>query len=116
MLSGLAENESLEEESPEEPVPVSETTAEALYEWITDLSATSPFWTSWFSGFNASFLALPSSTAKLLLLANVETLDKDLIVASMMGQFQCVVVKDGAEGPVGHYIHEVPPPRSLIWD
>ncbi|CAK5269955.1 unnamed protein product [Mycena citricolor] len=54
----------------------------------------------WFSGLSAAFLA--ARTARLLLLAGTDRLDKPLMIAQMQGKFQMIV----AGGGVGHLLHE----------
>ena len=51
------------------------------YRWAVDLAATESYWRGWFEHLSAGFLAVP--TAKLLLLAGVDRLDRDLTVAQM---------------------------------
>ncbi|ODO05426.1 protein phosphatase methylesterase 1 [Cryptococcus wingfieldii CBS 7118] len=67
--------------------------------WRTPLLQTSPFWLSWYTSLSSRFLALPS--ARLLVLAGQERLDRELMVGQMQGKFQLDVM----EG-VGHYLHE----------
>lgn len=55
------------------------------YKWRTDLGATEPYWRGWFTGLSNKFLAC--KTAKLLLLAGADRLDKELMVAQMQGEF-----------------------------
>jgi protein phosphatase methylesterase 1 len=52
--------------------------------WITDLIKTQPFWTEWFTGLSEKFLN--SGTAKLLMLAGTDRLDKPLIIGQMQGK------------------------------
>ena len=59
-------------------------------------------WRGWFEGISTQFLAAPG--AKLLLLAGVDRLDKELTIAQMQGKFQMHVF-NGA----GHSIHEDAP-------
>ena len=54
----------------------------------------------WFTGLSKKFLA--SRTARLLVLAGTERLDKELMIGQMQGKFQMVVVPN-----VGHMLHEV---------
>jgi protein phosphatase methylesterase 1 len=70
------------------PSKVSETavvqtggSCEGPYRWAVDLAETEPYWRGWFEHLSASFLAVP--TAKLLLLAGVDRLDRDLTVGQM---------------------------------
>ncbi len=54
----------------------------------------------WFTGLSSKFLA--SRTARLLILAGTERLDKELMIGQMQGKFQLVVIPG-----VGHMVHEV---------
>ncbi|QRW11676.1 alpha/beta hydrolase family protein [Ceratobasidium sp. AG-Ba] len=74
------------------------------WKWRTPLKDTSPYWTSWFKGLSDSFLA--ARTARLLVLAGTDRLDKTLMIGQMQGKFQMVVVPD-----VGHMLHEDNPER-----
>lgn len=62
-------------------------TQDDKYKWITDLIKTQPFWTEWFTGLSDKFLN--SGTAKLLILAGTDRLDKPLIIGQMQGRMQC---------------------------
>jgi protein phosphatase methylesterase 1 len=54
----------------------------------------------WFQGLSSSFLT--ARTARLLVLAGTDRLDKELMIGQMQGKFQMVVVPG-----VGHMLHEV---------
>ncbi len=54
----------------------------------------------WFTGLSNKFLT--ARTARLLVLAGTERLDKELMIGQMQGKFQLVVLAG-----VGHMIHEV---------
>ena len=54
----------------------------------------------WFTGLSSRFLA--ARTARLLVLAGTDRLDKELMIGQMQGKFQMVVVPG-----VGHMLHEV---------
>lgn len=69
------------------------------YEWITDLSLMEPFWNDWFRGLTQNFLKFPGS--RLLILADVDYMDREMMVAQMQGKFQFAVVKES-----GHTIQE----------
>ncbi|CAH8583310.1 unnamed protein product [Heterobilharzia americana] len=56
------------------------------YTWRIDLMKTQPFWQEWFSGLSKLFLSIPEP--KLLLLADADRLDKDLMIGQMQGKFQ----------------------------
>ncbi|KAJ7211012.1 Alpha/Beta hydrolase protein [Mycena rebaudengoi] len=91
------------------PAPPGTLPSAPAYQWRTPLRSTAPYWASWFTGLSAAFLA--ARTARLLLLAGMDRLDRPLMIAQMQGQFQMVVV-----GGVGHMLHESfvyfsPPPH-----
>ena len=56
------------------------------YTWAVDLSKTEPHWRGWFENLSNNFLAAPA--AKLLMLAGVDRLDKDLTVGQMQVSFR----------------------------
>ena len=56
--------------------------------------------TGWFTGLSGKFLS--ARTARLLILAGTERLDKELMIGQMQGKFQLVVIPG-----VGHMVHEV---------
>ena len=70
--------------------------------WRTDLSATMPFWESWFKDFNASFLAVKEN--KWLFLANSDGIDDDLYGAMEGGKFEMHSIPN-----TGHFLHEDQP-------
>ena len=72
------------------------------YTWRIDLSKTEQFWQGWFSGLSKLFLSC--ECPKLLLLAGVDRLDRDLTVGQMQGKFQMHVVPKS-----GHAVHEDAP-------
>ncbi|GFQ72732.1 protein phosphatase methylesterase 1 [Trichonephila clavata] len=74
------------------------------YVWRIELSKTEKFWTGWFEGLSNMFLA--SSIPKLLLLAGVDRLDKDLTIGQMQGKFQMQVLPQ-----CGHAVHEDDPEK-----
>ncbi|KAG9056014.1 Protein with carboxyl methyl esterase activity [Serendipita sp. 407] len=73
----------------------------SAHEWVwrTPLRSTAPYWTSWFKSLSSKFLAC--RTARLLVLAGTDRLDKELMIGQMQGKFQMEVVPD-----VGHMLHE----------
>ncbi|KAI8390339.1 Alpha/Beta hydrolase protein [Blakeslea trispora] len=75
------------------------------WHWITDLESTEPFWTEWFQDLSQKFLSFP--TAKLLLLAGTDTLDKPLMIAQMQGKFQLDIFPDS-----GHFLQEDVPSKT----
>lgn len=74
------------------------------YVWRINLSKTEKFWTGWFEGLSNMFLA--SSIPKLLLLAGVDRLDRDLTIGQMQGKFQMQVLPQ-----CGHAVHEDVPDK-----
>ncbi|KAI7899432.1 Alpha/Beta hydrolase protein [Cokeromyces recurvatus] len=76
-----------------------EPTSSNKLKWITDLIKTQPFWSEWFQGLSEKFLN--SGTAKLLLLAGTDRLDKPLTIAQMQGKFQLNIFPDA-----GHFLQE----------
>ncbi|GIY81906.1 hypothetical protein CDAR_43352 [Caerostris darwini] len=74
------------------------------YVWRIELSKTEKFWTGWFEGLSNMFLS--SSIPKLLLLAGVDRLDKDLTIGQMQGKFQMQVLPQ-----CGHAVHEDDPEK-----
>ncbi|ESK85800.1 protein phosphatase methylesterase 1 [Moniliophthora roreri MCA 2997] len=72
--------------------------------WRTTLRSTAPYWTSWFTGLSKQFLS--ARTARLLILAGTDRLDKELMIGQMQGKFQMEVVPG-----VGHMLHEDDPTR-----
>ncbi|KAJ3978784.1 hypothetical protein F5890DRAFT_1651008 [Lentinula detonsa] len=73
--------------------------------WRTPLRSTAPYWQSWFAGLSNKFLAV--RTARLLVLAGTDRLDKELVIGQMQGKFQMVVVPG-----TGHMLHEDGPTRQ----
>lgn len=53
------------------------------YRWRIDLTKTEKHWPGWFHGLSDTFLSVPA--AKLLLLAGIDRLDRDLTVGQMQG-------------------------------
>ena len=56
---------------------------EKLYKWRINLAKTEKHWVGWFKGLSAAFLSIP--VPKMLLLAGVDRLDKELTVGQMQG-------------------------------
>lgn len=73
--------------------------------WRTPLEKTQQFWKGWFDGLSPVFLSLP--VPKMLILANVNRLDKDLMIAQMQGKFQNILIPSA-----GHAIHEDQPEQT----
>ena len=74
------------------------------YTWRIDLSNTEKHWLSWFRGMTNKFLDVPAP--KLLILAGVDRLDKNLTIGQMQGKFQMHVLSQA-----GHAVHEDVPDR-----
>lgn len=70
--------------------------------WRVDLMQCVSHWQGWFRGLSEAFVACPS--AKLLVLAEREYLDRTLMIASMQGKFQCSIIRDS-----GHVVQEDQP-------
>lgn len=74
------------------------------------MELTRGYGSGWFIGLSSKFLA--ARTARLLVLAGTDRLDKELMIGQMQGKFQMIVVPD-----TGHMIHEVSsspyPPRRV---
>uniref|UniRef100_A0A7M4G2G9 Protein phosphatase methylesterase 1 n=1 Tax=Crocodylus porosus TaxID=8502 RepID=A0A7M4G2G9_CROPO len=81
-----------------------ETKKEHPYTWRIELSKTEKYWDGWFRGLSNLFLSCP--TPKLLLLAGVDRLDKDLTIGQMQGKFQMQVLPQ-----CGHAVHEDAPDK-----
>ncbi|GAA5853915.1 hypothetical protein JCM3766R1_005778 [Sporobolomyces carnicolor] len=75
------------------------------YEWAIDLSKTEPYWKGWFTGLSRKFLNC--RTAKLLILAGTDRLDKELLIGQMQGKYQLEVFPEA-----GHCLHEDAPERT----
>ncbi|XP_064481916.1 protein phosphatase methylesterase 1-like isoform X2 [Ornithodoros turicata] len=74
------------------------------YTWRIDLSKTEEHWRGWFAGLSSLFLSVP--VPKLLLLAGVDRLDRDLTIGQMQGKFQMQVLPQ-----CGHAVHEDVPDK-----
>lgn len=86
-------------------IPPLLTSADNKLKWITDLSKTQPYWSEWFTGLSEKFLN--SGTAKLLILAGTDRLDKPLIIGQMQGKFQLEIFTDS-----GHFVQEDVPMKT----
>lgn len=74
------------------------------YTWRIDLSQTEKYWPGWFHGLSAMFLSC--SPPKMLLLAGIDRLDKELTIGQMQGKFQMQVLPQ-----CGHAVHEDVPDK-----
>ncbi|XP_024871305.1 protein phosphatase methylesterase 1 [Temnothorax curvispinosus] len=96
-----------EEESASMPPPPpasSAVTTNRKYVWRIDLAKTEQHWFSWFKGLSTAFLNV--SAPKMLLLAGVDRLDRELTVGQMQGKFQMQVLP-----ACGHAVHEDVPDK-----
>ncbi|KFO80255.1 Protein phosphatase methylesterase 1, partial [Cuculus canorus] len=112
IVEGIIEEEEEDEEDEEGGGSVNkrkkeddtETKKEHLYTWRIELAKTEKYWDGWFRGLSNLFLSCP--TPKLLLLAGVDRLDKDLTIGQMQGKFQMQVLPQ-----CGHAVHEDAPDK-----
>ncbi|XP_011302645.1 protein phosphatase methylesterase 1 [Fopius arisanus] len=74
------------------------------YGWRINLAKTEKYWAGWFKGLSSAFLDVPAP--KLLLLAGIDRLDRDLTVGQMQGKFQMQVLP-----ACGHAVHEDVPDK-----
>ncbi|KAA1136972.1 putative carboxyl methyl esterase [Puccinia graminis f. sp. tritici] len=117
------------------PDPGDEASAEGdRFEWITDLRSSQPYWeglsslscssnplskktsdvlrlkalnhllSGWYRGLSSKFLS--QKTARLLVLAGTDRLDKELMIGQMQGKYQLSVLPN-----VGHCVHEDDPEK-----
>uniref|UniRef100_A0A3P9D969 Protein phosphatase methylesterase 1 n=1 Tax=Maylandia zebra TaxID=106582 RepID=A0A3P9D969_9CICH len=100
------EDEEAEEESSKKRAKEDdqETKKESIFTWRVELSKTEKYWEGWFKGLSALFLTTP--VPKLLLLAGIDRLDKDLTIGQMQGKFQMQVLPQ-----CGHAVHEDAPEK-----
>ena len=92
---------------PPQLVPAPQSLGEAgpgsgAYVWRTDLLASERHWEGWFRGLSAMFLGC--ACPKMLVLASVDRMDREMAVGQMQGKLQVEVVRD-----VGHQLHEDKP-------
>ncbi|XP_029695020.1 protein phosphatase methylesterase 1-like isoform X2 [Takifugu rubripes] len=80
------------------------TAAECVYKWRIDLSKSEKYWDGWFRGTSNLFLAC--NLPKLLLLAGIDRLDRDLTIGQMQGKFMMQVLP-----PCGHAVQEDKPDK-----
>ncbi|XP_029940395.1 protein phosphatase methylesterase 1-like [Salarias fasciatus] len=77
---------------------------ESVYKWRIDLSKSEKYWDGWFRGTSNLFLAC--NLPKLLLLAGIDRLDRDLTIGQMQGKFMMQVLP-----PCGHAVQENKPDK-----
>ncbi|XP_073678874.1 protein phosphatase methylesterase 1-like [Garra rufa] len=76
----------------------------SVYSWRIDLSKAEKYWDGWFRGISNLFLSC--NVPKLLLLAGIDRLDRDLTIGQMQGKFMMQVLP-----PCGHAVHEDTPDK-----
>uniref|UniRef100_A0A672HI27 Protein phosphatase methylesterase 1 n=1 Tax=Salarias fasciatus TaxID=181472 RepID=A0A672HI27_SALFA len=76
----------------------------SVYKWRIDLSKSEKYWDGWFRGTSNLFLAC--NLPKLLLLAGIDRLDRDLTIGQMQGKFMMQVLP-----PCGHAVQENKPDK-----
>ncbi|KAI8320200.1 protein phosphatase methylesterase 1 [Martensiomyces pterosporus] len=76
----------------------------AFWRWRTSLLPTEKYWHGWYLGLSRTFVSAP--TARLLVLAGTDRLDKELLIAQMQGKFQLELLP-----AAGHTIQEDLPDR-----
>jgi protein phosphatase methylesterase 1 len=93
-----------------------------VYKFVLDLRKTQQYWDDWFTALSEQFTKIPKSVSKLLILANNDYLDKNLIIGQMQGKYQLIVFQSAANNmenylttstkvvndskKIGHFIHE----------
>lgn len=82
--------------------PLVRRAADGSWEWCADLVASEPFWKGWFTGLSSSFLK--ARTARLLILAETDNLDQELMIGQMQGKYQLVISPHA-----GHCVQEDAP-------
>ncbi|XP_007889357.1 protein phosphatase methylesterase 1 [Callorhinchus milii] len=103
------EGQHVEVKRKEEPQPskrkqIPEVSTNCVYTWRIDLAKTEKYWDGWFRGLSNLFLGCP--IPKLLLLAGVDRLDRELTIGQMQGKFQMQVLPQ-----CGHAVHEDDPDK-----
>ncbi|XP_049885684.1 protein phosphatase methylesterase 1 [Pectinophora gossypiella] len=98
----IDEEEETDSEAFTRPGAVGDGAASMRYKWRIDLSKTELHWAGWFKGLSSEFLSVRAP--KLLLLASIDGLDRELMVGQMQGKFQMQVLPR-----CGHAVHEDTP-------
>ena len=110
-LDSIKEEE--EENEPKEklfkPPTPTDTSPVKPYAWRIDLAQTETHWTGWFTNLSSKFLSVPAT--KMLILAGIDRLDRDLTVGQMQGKFQMQVLPQA--GHAGH--EDVPDRMAELW-
>ncbi|KAJ3444088.1 protein phosphatase methylesterase-1 related [Anaeramoeba flamelloides] len=69
------------------------------FTWNFDVVSSLQYWESWFQNLNQNFLSIKAT--KVLVLSNLEHMDKDITTAHMSGKFQLI-----PSNRAGHAVHE----------
>ncbi|XP_029310471.1 protein phosphatase methylesterase 1-like [Cottoperca gobio] len=91
-----------DKESAASEVSLSE--GQSVYMWRINLSKSEKYWNGWFRGTSNLFLAC--NLPKLLLLAGIDKLDRELSIGQMQGKFMMQVLP-----PCGHAVQEDKPEK-----
>ena len=83
-----------------------EKTGKTVYKFKTNLLDSKPFWNEWFIGLTKAFLSC--NIPKMLMLAGIERMDKDLTIAQMQGKYKLSIMRN-----VGHVMHEDKPDEAM---
>ena len=83
-----------------------EKTGKVFYKFKTNLLDSKPFWNEWFIGLTKAFLSC--NIPKMLMLAGIERMDKDLTIAQMQGKYKLSIMRN-----VGHIMHEDKPEEAI---
>ncbi len=83
-----------------------EKTGKTVYKFKTNLLDSKPFWNEWFIGLTKAFLSC--NIPKMLMLAGIERMDKDLTIAQMQGKYKLSIMRN-----VGHIMHEDKPDEAM---
>ncbi|KAK3742483.1 hypothetical protein QZH41_016461 [Actinostola sp. cb2023] len=78
--------------------------SQECWKWRIDLSKTEQFWEGWFVDMSKLFLSCRAP--KLLLLAGIDRLDRELTIGQMQGKFEMQVLSR-----CGHCVHEDAPDK-----
>ena len=81
-------------------------TGKICYKFKTNLLDSKPFWNEWFIGLTKAFLSC--NIPKMLMLAGIERMDKDLTIAQMQGKYKLSIMRN-----VGHIMHEDKPDEAM---
>ncbi|XP_019850829.1 PREDICTED: protein phosphatase methylesterase 1-like isoform X2 [Amphimedon queenslandica] len=94
------------EEDSKEAESSHQTTSTSEYTWRVDLTKTETYWRGWFEGLSGTLLSISGNVSKIIILAGVDRLDKQLTIAHMQGKIQLQVLSG-----CGHTVHEDAPDK-----